>query len=429
MKPTVEELEPREVPCGPPNVILIVTDDQRSDSMQYMPLTQGIFAKGTQFTNAYVTTPLCCPSRASILTGQYARNHGVIDNHHAGRLDESHTLATMLHRAGYLTGFIGKYLNGYSGTRIPAGWDQWHAYSGLDHGGYYDYTLNNNGTLRDYGSGPADYSTRTFRDQGLRFITDHADDARPWFLEWAPRAPHAPSTPAPRHEGLPVALDPLPPSFNEQDVSDKPAYVRDISPRSAERADRQTRRDQRAIRSLMAVDEAIQSLYDAVVAAGELEDTVWIFVSDNGLFRGEHRLDAKTMPYEEAIHVPLLIRGPGVLPSTRSELVLNIDIAPTILDYAGLAPDPLADGVSFRPSASGQPAGWRQDFLIESFVDSAARPAYRGVHGTDWVYIEYGTGEREYYDLAADPFQLTNRINDPTYADAVTSAALRLAEF
>lgn len=389
----IERLEDRDYPSFvEPNMVLIVTDDQRYDTMQYMPLTQAIFNDGgVEMSNAFVTTPLCCPSRASILTGLYAHNHGVTNNFNGENMDQSLSIAARL-PASYQTAFYGKYLNGYGGGYIPQGWDEWHAFkhgSIYPDGGYYNYKLNNNGTIHEYDDRPAHYSTDLLRNKAVNFI-EAAAGGSPFFLAFFPRAMHGDPVPAERHKQVPVTL-PV-----------------DVPPANQANAKRQ-------IRTLMAVDEAVDAIYQAVVDAGELTSTLFIYTSDNGFSWGESgRPVGKDEPYEEMIRVPFLIKF-NEHPFTQDAMVLNIDVAPTIYRFyssfgANMDGRNLYIGVPFV----------REDFLIERVGQ------WEGVRGLDYTYVEYENGNKLFFDLANDPTQQINLINDAAWQDEIAAAVLRL---
>jgi arylsulfatase A-like enzyme len=415
-----------------PNVIVIVTDDQRWDSLRVMPIVQReLVGRGVTFANAFVSNPLCCPSRASILTGNYSHSTGVYRQIPPfGRFEAFHdgsTLATWLDGAGYDTALVGKYIDGYQHAGltgyVPPGWDRW---VGFVHAGYQDYRLSLDGVVRTYGDAPSDYSTDVLANEAVRFITEATG---PLFLYFAPEAPHAPATPALQDRlaftGHPVAMVP---SFDEADVSDKPAYVRDL-PRLTE-----SRRAEVAAfaldqnRTLLAVDRAVGRIVDALRATGRLHDTLIVFTSDNGIAYGEHRWTKKEVPYEESIRVPMVVRfDPFGVTSIDEHLVANIDIAPTVAALAGVA-TPHVDGRSLLPLLGSPEADqpWRQDLLLEHMEGTNPVPTYCGVRAVHMVYIRYATGEEELYDLTADPFEFSNLSADPSAADLLSSMRARL---
>lgn len=415
---------------GPPDVVLVVTDDQRWDTLWAMPVVRNeLVGRGVTFPNAFVVNPVCCPSRASILTGDYSHTTQVYRQAPPfGRsewFDESSTLATWLDGAGYTTGLFGKYLDGFQHRAltgvVPPGWDRWVAFV---RAGYLDYKLTFDGEVRSYGSGPSDLSTPVLAREAVRFVeTAHG----PLFLVFAPAAPHAPAIPAAMDtaafRGLP---DARPPSFDEADVSDKPAWVRDL-PRldpAAEEAVDAFRLDQ--LRSLLAVDRAVGAILDALERTGRLRNTLVVFTSDNGIQHGEHRWAKKEVPYEESIRVPLVVRwdAAGWHTAARpAELALNIDLAPTIAEAAGVSLSRPPEGRSLLGVLGGRTEGWREDFLIEHLENTNPVPTYCAVRTTSWKYVGYATGEEELYDLDADPFELENLAGEE--AAAVELARLR----
>jgi len=418
-----------------PNIVFILTDDQDVRSTAHMPqLRAHLAAAGVTFTNFFVTTALCCPSRASVLRGQYVHNHQVYTNRPPrGGFErfqalghERSTVATWLQAAGYRTVLLGKYLNGYpapdAATYVPPGWEEWYSPS---RGGYrnFGYTLNENGKLVTYGNRPEDYLTDVLARKAADVIRRSGRDGKPFFIYLATYAPHAPATPAPRHAGAFTDVSaPRPPSFDEADVSDKPAWVRSREPLTARQRAAIDALYRTRLRSLLAVDELIAALVDTLRTTGLLDRTYIIFTSDNGYHMGEHRLQpGKNSAFEEDIRVPMLVRGPGV-PAGRvvEALTLNIDLAPTFAALAGVPIPAFVDGRSLAGwLGNTPPQTWREVFAVEHYADrpvSELRPARRarqipefaGLRMHDLVYIEYKTGERELYDLAADTYQLRN---------------------
>jgi arylsulfatase A-like enzyme len=422
-----------QTPSGPPDVVLIVTDDQRWDTLWAMPVVQEeLVARGVSFPNAFVVNPICCPSRASILTGDYS--HTTLVYRQAppfGRyewFDDATTLATELDEAGYTTGLFGKYLDGYQHAAltgvVPPGWDRWVAFV---RSAYTDYRLTVDGTVRPPAGGIARGSTGVLAAEAVDFV-ERAEG--PIFLEFAPAAPHAPATPAPRDAAAFSDLDPArPPSFDEANVGDKPAWVRALAPLTA--ADRARidafRRDQ--YRSLLAVDRAVGAIVDALERTGRLEDTFFVFTSDNGILHGEHRWTRKEAPYEESIRVPLILRWDAAgwtAPASPDALALNIDLAPTIAEAAGVRLE--ADGRSLLPVAAGTAAPWRSDFLIEHLENENPVPTYCAVRTSSAKYVRYATGEEELYDLDADPYELENLAGVPASAGLLEQLRARLRE-
>jgi arylsulfatase A-like enzyme len=432
---TVGSGPPGPVETNRPNIIFILTDDQRWDELSVMPTVQReLVGHGVTFTNSFVVNPACCPSRASILTGDYSHTTGIYKNNPPDggfeSFKDSSTVATWLHGAGYRTALVGKYLNGYSVSRarfIPPGWDAWNAFtladsgSGDGKGGYFGYGMSVNGRETTYGSGAQNYSTDVLRRYATDFIL-HSSPGKPLFLYFAPRAPHSPATPPPRYRAACPDLKPFrPPSFNEPDVSDKPSYVRAFPPADVHAVDEAQRRHCQA---LLGVDDAVQAILEALRQTGRLSNSLIVFASDNGVQGGEHRIRSKYVPYEESIRVPLVIRYDRMVKARRSDghLVLNIDYAPTFAATAG-AGAPGAEGRSLLPLLEGSTVAWRSDFLVEHI--GAVAPPFCEVRTERYMYTAYATGEEELYDLKADPFELSNRARDPALASTLRSLRAR----
>lgn len=422
-------LQPTPVP---PDVVLIVTDDQRWDTLWAMPVVRReLVARGASFPDAFVVNPMCCPSRASILTGDYSHTTNVYRQAppfgRAEWFDDSSTIAARLDDAGYTTGLFGKYLDGYqhdalSGV-VPPGWDRWVAFV---HSGYEDYSLTVDGRIRSFGSRPAEYSTAVLAEEAVDFV-ERAEGSL--FLEFAPAAPHAPALPAPGDEIGFADLEPArPPSFDEANVGDKPGWVRDLpllDPAAEEAIDEFRRRQYRALAS---VDRAVGDLLEALDRTGRLENALIVFTSDNGIHHGEHRWTRKEAPYEESIRVPMVVRWDAAgwsVPATPDALALNIDLAPTIADAVGFPFE--AEGESLLPILSANDRG-RDDFLIEHMEGTNPVPTYCAVRTRDRKYVRYATGEEELYDLAADPFELENLADDPRWLGALDELRVRLDE-
>jgi arylsulfatase A-like enzyme len=389
-----------------PNIVLILTDDQRWDTLSYMPTVQReLVEKGVSFANGFVTNPLCCPSRASILTGSYSHRTRVYRNRDllggfASFPDES-TLATWLDAAGYDTALIGKYLNGYPGSYVPPGWDRWVA---LRPPGYYRYGFDIDGedvppTDR------ATYSTDFLRRKAVSFISTATG---PFFLYFAPYGPHPPATPAARHSSAFADLPRWrPPSYNERDVADKPRWVRAVPRWDAARRQSVDTLRRKQLQSLLAVDEAVAAILQALAHRGALAHTLIVFVSDNGFLWGEHRLRAKWYPYEESVRVPFVMRYDALISSARREArtALGIDLAPTFAEVAGAAA-PGSEGRSLLSVLAGNNVPWRPSFLVETL--NRYPPTYCALRSPRYSFITYRTGVREIYDVAVDPYQLRN---------------------
>ncbi len=308
----------------PPTIVLIVTDDQRWDTLWAMPNVQTeLVDHGVTFSNAFASNPLCCPSRTTILTGQYSHTTGVYTNSlpFGGfkKFDDDSTIATWLDTAGYQTALIGKYLNEYKVLYQPPGWDRMFAFVGSGSGGaYYDYNLNQDGIAVPYGSAPGEYSTDVLADEAERYIQS-ADASAPIFMMFTPFGPHTPATPAPRHQGMFSGLAPARPSnFDEADVSDKPAWVQQLPRMSATSRSRNDAFRRRQYEALLAVDDAVGRIVDALRTSGRLSNSMVVFMTDNGLAWGEHRYTNKKQPYEESIRLPMVIRYDPTTPSAMT---------------------------------------------------------------------------------------------------------------
>lgn len=431
--------------AGPrPNVIVVMTDDQTTSEMAALPRTRRLIADaGVSFGNFYVTDPLCCPSRTTFLTGQYAHNHGVVSNlgpRSYPALRQGHTLGPWLQRAGYRTALEGKFLNSYgldgSARHVPPGWDDWHGALDPEIDAYYDYSMNENGKLRRYGTAPSDYKTSVIGRDAVREVRRGAGSSKPLFMLVAFTAPHAPSLPAPGDSGaFSGAEPPRDPSYDEADVADKPPFLRDLPPLSPGAEARIRDRRERALESLLEVDRQVARIVAALRDTGQLRDTYLMFTSDNGYLDGEHRVEfGKLLAYEPSSRVPLFVRGPGIpAHSSSSTLVANVDLAPTILGLADASASVSEDGRSLLPLAQDPARSDDRAYLIEQLVrDRSAYYGYpyRGVRAGRYLYVRYATGDRELYDLARDPFELRNRAGDVAYAAAereLADATRRLA--
>jgi arylsulfatase A-like enzyme len=432
-----------------PNIVFVLVDDLDADLLEFMPTVKSLLvAQGVTFSNFFVNVSLCCPSRASILRGQYAHNTQILTNQlPTGGFQkfyalghEDATVAAWLQAAGYRTCYLGKYLNGYPAgvlpTHVPSGWTEWYSPVAGNPYSNFNYVMNENGKLVRYGSRPEDYLTDVVAGKSVDFIKRAAAEGRPFFIHLALYAPHSPATPAPRHAQLFAdAQLPRPPSFNEADVSDKPSYIRNRPLLNAQQIAQMQDFYRKRLQSLQAVDEMIAGLIEALEATGQLENTYIFFTSDNGFHMGEHRLNSgKQTAYEEDIRVMLLVRGPGV-PAGRvlEHLVGNIDLAPTFAELGGAAIPDFVDGRSLVPLLGSNPPTiemWRQGFLIEHWnqqrreafhaagvwepsdpmeldqTQQVAIPGFAALRTKDYLYVEYVTGERELYDLKNDPYQL-----------------------
>ncbi len=423
-----------------PNILVIESDDQSSETQRVMPIVnQQIAAKGATFSNSFVSDPLCCPSRAAFLTGQYARNNGVRTNTLPDggyqALDNSNTLPVWLQDSGYYTSLIGKYLNGYEKTpqpqTIPPGWTNWQGTTVTYK--YYDYQLNENGHLVDYGEDPADYQTDVFTQKAVDLIQQRQGTAKPWFTWLTYLAPHGggpdpnPNPPANCEDtAKPAPADagafadeplPMPPSFNEDDVSDKPSFIANQASFTQGTIDEIKRRYHCRLGSLLALDRGVGRIIDALRQTGQLNNTYIIYTSDNGWFDGQHRISSgKRRLYEPSIRVPLLIRGPGIKPGTTvKDLALNTDLSPTIVRWARAAADVRRkfDGRPLQP-ALAQPSRQRGRQLLLN----GTRKRGTAIRNHRYYFAHFVTGEYEMYDLQSDPDELQNIYGDPAYAKA-----------
>ncbi|HET9672946.1 MAG TPA: sulfatase [Actinomycetota bacterium] len=406
-----------------PDIILIVTDDQRADTLWWLPtVRREIAARGRTFARAMVPTSVCCPSRASILTGEFAHTTKVWSNdggwrRFVGAGMESDTVAVWLRRSGYRTGLVGKYLNGFTADAPPVGWAVWHSFLGTN-GDYYGYELlHTDGHVTRHGSTAADYSTDVLRRRAVGFLRS-TSPTRPLFLYFAAYAPHGPATPAPRHATLPAPIGSFsPPDFNEADVSDKPAWIRRL-PRVDPDVVRALRIQQ--YRSLRAVDEAVAAMIRVQRERGRLHRTLLLFVSDNGDMWGEHRVSGKFVPYRGATRVPMAIAWPGHVPAgtTDRRLALNLDLPATIAAAARASHDPIAGRDLLR--------GWvRGGFVLEAARadvpggngTNVERPSYCGWRTGRFLFVHYGNGREELYDYASDPWELSDVHSLARYRD------------
>ncbi|HET6653300.1 MAG TPA: sulfatase [Nocardioides sp.] len=479
------EAAPASLAAGQPNVVVITLDDMREDDLRFMPRTQALVGgQGVTFDNAFSPYPLCCPSRSSFLTGLYTHNHKVWSHQEPWgfqALRDQQTLPVWLQAAGYDTVFLGKYLNGYgtqpapdgsapdSKTYVPPGWTDWRGAidGGLEaghpqDGGTYRFF---NTTLNDDGQfylEPGRYQSEVFGDLTAGIVAEQAGDDRPFFL-WANYvAPHhgnpdEPDDPKPitRDDGkktrfvttarparvkgmFDAQVTEAPGAAGEDDVSDKPFFVRELPPlNAAELAGLLEVTRQRA-ESLAVVDEQVEKTVAALAATGELDDTLVIVTSDNGYFLGEHRIrQGKVLPYEPALAVPLLVRGPGIpAGEVRTDPFTTVDVAPTVLSAAGTTVDWPLDGKDLLGVARSGDRGWRRAVLTETGprgvvadLDESgpelkprdpgpdAKRFSQGIRTARYLYVEHASGETELYDMAVDPDQLDSVAGDPAYAE------------
>jgi N-acetylglucosamine-6-sulfatase len=429
-----------------PNIVVLMTDDQTLDSMAVMPKTRALIGgEGTTFTRSFVNYSLCCPSRSTLYTGQYAHNHGVITNTPPlggfARLDTTNWLPLWLQAAGYRTMHVGKFLNGYgrdAPPSVPPGFSDWHGTVDPSTYSYYDYTVFENGVPRTY---PGVYSTDFIATRADELIAAAAPAAQPFFMSVAFVAPHSGqpreaddppgiATPAvaPKYANAFASLPlPTPPSFNEADMSDKPLALQARPAITAVRALRMQEAYQQRLESLLSVDDAVESIVSALRGTGELDNTLILFTSDNGFFAGEHRVaTGKVLAYEPSIRLPLLMRGPGVpVGATAGQLVTNADLAPTILDAAEAKPGRVEDGRSLLELVGDPGVEWGRELLLEG--GNAQGLTFTGLRNYRWKYIEHTDGEVELYDLERDPYELQSLHPDPAFAGIKALLAARLA--
>jgi arylsulfatase A-like enzyme len=469
--------------ANPKNIVFILTDDQTASELAAMPWTQLLIAnQGVSFRKAYASYPLCCPSRVSLLTSEYAHNHGVRGNGTpiGGWSDfirhERNALPVWLHNDGYYNVHIGKYMNGYLNLPpgplpVPPGWDQWYGKTSQD-SLYFNYQLIEQTGPEDhpdvtfYGANPSDFQTDVFRDKAVEFVKDLHGEETPFMMNVWFNAPHGPFDPAPRDlfTRSTTGLAKLP-GFDEKDISDKPKWLRAQAKRPMKKGLEQTIVAERRRREeqLVSVDEAVKQLVSTLASEGILNDTYIVFSSDNGFFRGEHRIaGGKYLAYDPSARVPLLIRGPGIPAGSFSDEVVSlIDVPQTILDIAG-DPDPNLDGRSLLPYAQAPGLGSTRPILIEAdtgrgtgggldpaqisagtatarvhlagkrgvknldqehnpikSLKSAANgnfaPAYKAIRTDHYLYVLYANGQSELYDMLKDPNQLRSLSGDPRY--------------
>jgi N-acetylglucosamine-6-sulfatase len=426
-----------------PNIVFVLTDDLSGNLVRYMPNVLAMERDGATFSKYFVTDSLCCPSRTSIMTGLLPHDSGVFNNTGADggfsafqrHDDENHTFAVALQQSGYRTAMMGKYLNGYEpgyrdGSYVPPGWSHWD----VTGNGYYeyDYDLNENRHLVHYGRSAKAYLTTVLSGLASSQIPSRADQSRarrrgtrrPFMLEIATFAPHTPfvaaRSDAHRFDNVEA---PRTPAFNQSDTVGNPPWL-DLPPLNTDTIHAIDRAFRARVRAVQAVDRMIGRLRQQLVTDGLADDTYFVFSSDNGLHMGEHRLKTgKMTAFDTDINVPLVIDGPGIRPGTSiSALAENIDLAPTFEALAGLTPPSTIDGRSLVPLlAGGRPASWRHAVLVEHHgpdidptdpdyqaKDAGNPPSYEAIRLDNSVYVEYVDGEREYYDIAADPYELRN---------------------
>jgi N-acetylglucosamine-6-sulfatase len=413
----------REARAPSPNLVLIVSDDQRWDSISeaFTPnIWNRLVVPGVSFRDAFVPNPLCCPSRTTILTGRYSRRTEVWTNlaPYGGfdAFDDHDTIATDLHDAGYRTALIGKYLNQYPmdhWTYLPPGWDRWFA---IETSTYYGYQAAADGKRSQrFGSTPEDYSTEVLTQRAVSFVEKTEARGQPFFLYFAPTAPHVPAIPYPEDAGRFEDEEvPRPPSFGQASAS-YPVYIQQAR-WDSQRFGRIDLVHQRQLEAAYGVDRAVGRILDAVPP-----NTVVIYLSDNGMLWGEHKWLGKGVPYNESIRVPIVMAAMDGRPMPEPDrIVLNVDIRATLASLAGLSPR--TQGRDWF-----DPTWTREGFVVEHMaMDPPKVPSYCGIRTTQWLFVRYATGEEELYDEVLDPFEMENVVAEqPLVAAELRARAQR----
>ncbi len=409
----------------PPNIVVVMYDDAAAYDVAQMPKIKASVADaGMEFTRFYATESLCCPSRASVLTGEYVHNHRVDGNHgrEGGwarfyrRGHEQRTIAVALQELGYRTGYFGKYLNGYGDklpNHVPVGWDRWFGSFGFAN--WHQYSINDDGAVVGPPSGEETYYDSLLANRALDWTRDSIASGAPTFTFVSFHSPKPPYVDPPGHPGaFPDAAFPDKPSFNEANVGDKPAHIRKLGRLSGPERKAIKKRSRGRLRVMLKPDDFVGDLVEALGSSGALQNTFVVVLSDNGFMKGEHRIrGGKLVPYEESVRLPLYIRGPGVPEgSTTDALTSTIDLFGTFVDIGGGGN--LRDGRSLLPLLTSAEVAWRDAVLIENLdSDEAKSPEYFGIVTDQRKLVAYETGERELYNLANDPFELESRHKRP----------------
>jgi N-acetylglucosamine-6-sulfatase len=412
----------------PPSVVLVLTDDQQADTLEEMPsVHRELVAHGVTFEHGLIGNSVCCPSRATFLTGLTSGHNGTWSNKGDyggfGSFVDTNTVATQLQSFGYLTALFGKYLNGYqrANTYVPPGWSKWWAYQQCSPDskvGYLDPCVFDGSTLEQ----KTGYGTDLMADEAVQMV-EQADPETPLFMYVAPTVPHKPAIPAERHEGMYEGIAPhRPPSYNERRVGDKPAWVGRNPLLTAEDSAvlDQFRIDQ--LESIQAADDLVADLIAALESTDRMENTFFVFASDNGYLWGEHRLYGKNMPYDESLHVPFVVRyDPLTTGTTETRMVSNLDFTPTAVGLAGGDPTVGYDGLNLVKLLDGSAPGWRTDVLLEHLRPGSLKeaPSFCGVRTARRKFVHYETGEEEFYTLASDPYEMVNKAARPRWETAV----------
>lgn len=436
-----------------PNIVFLLVDDMDYASMKFFPKLKSLFVdQGIEFTKSYVSNSLCCPSRATLLRGQYPHNHGVLSNEmptggfqrFLNDKREESTISTWLEDAGYETVLFGKYLNHYplksDPNYIPKGWSEWFGADGHAFWQGFNYKLFSKPArdakteIQFFGEKPEDYLTDVISKKANDFIERNAE--KPFFMYISTGAPHQPATPAPRHKGAFSDADVRikaggQTSFDEENVKDKPKWMQKIKRISSERLAKLNKLYRMRLQSMLAVEELAEELVKTLEKKGLLEKTYIVFYSDNGFHLGEHRLNpGKWTAYEEDIKVPFYIRGPGIPKGEkRSQLVLNNDIAPTFAALAGVKTPDFVDGRNLMPLVKSEAVvkGWRDSVLIEHEKANTYIPSFNAIRTDRFLYVKYpGSGFTELYDVETDPSERHNISGDSAFSTTEAEMEQRL---
>jgi len=449
------------------NVLVIMTDDETYAELQYMPQVKSLLVgQGTSFDNFYTTTPNCCPSRAAYYTGQVPHNDGIIDNvpplggaqKFQPHLDQ--TLGSWMQGAGYYTASVGKFLNGWGnpdkpdfwtgGITPPPGWNNWFGLIDPTTYSYYDYDVSVNGERRHYGTAPEDYQTNVLGKEVQQSITNGTKSGKPWYVSWTPLAPHTGQGESTNINGTPSNIVAVPPpdhlgqfknerlytvpsqsygiaSAQTADVLGKPKYVQDRVRKLPVTKAGEGNAWRAELETIQGVDDWVGRIYKTLQDLGELNNTTIIFTSDNGLFHGEHGLRQKGLLYDEAVHVPLVIRGPGFpAASTAHQMAEMTDLAPTILGLGHAQTTQPLDGIDLKPLASDSTAAADRALLLETAY-SYTKLATKEIRVANWAFMAWSDGSMELYDMAKDPYQMKNLAADPAYAAVRLDLGSRLS--
>jgi arylsulfatase A-like enzyme len=422
----------------PLNIVVILSDDQRWDTLWSMPSIENLASRGMTFSNAFVSNPICGPSRASILSNGFrSANTGITQNVQSmspiANFNDRDTLPVHLQQAGYQTFFTGKYLNGYSTIAgyVPPGWTRWVANNGgpeQQPWNNYRVTIGTSGKESATGSivGPIrTYVTDYQKDQVLSFL--ETVGSQPFFVFWAAFPPHSPATPAVEDQTLFDDYLYRDRAWGEADLSDKPSWVGNVSQfKDSHKPSDTFHRAQ--LRSLQALDRGVAEVVDKVTEIGAAGRTVFFFLGDNGYLWGEHGLSGKGLAYDESVHVPLVVFGAEVTSGVDNRLVYaDLDLGPTVMEIAGLSCGN-TDGRSLWPLLRGENPAWRESLLFESWGAIGYGPyeTWAALRTKRWKYIRQASGEEELYDLIADPFELQNLRTDAEFDAVRTNLASQL---